>query len=1280
MKRPFNIFPSFGYRNSQFQIVSTVDNLRIDIYDQAMVVKSIETNSKYPTLLTSLNSTGKLTAKCSFNNEIFEQVIEIKEAFRLGSSEFKKAFVFEDTNYSFFLMKDRLLLYDEEKRYLLTENHYSPTEIHKINKHNFLFLTKVGSLANGIINLGIYNTESFSIVGELLNDYKEIKILPETNKAWLVNKKTNTIHCFELAKTTNCYFLELAKYDGFNDFFLDNSLQCIFINYNEYLKIKDINNLHEEIEIPKLPENAIDKAGNVYTVARNSLTCKKNHTDYFVSIKLSFKINLQAENFIHIGNNLKSEFEFIALNEKTENIKKDIIPSIPEIQSYYYHSLPESQRISEAYTTHRIYPTTDGIFILQEEVKRNFVGVTFRKHLSNWSAIPNTFISNEFSLSFLSGNKVEVLIDKTSTLSISEYHNSMLLINFQNQKMLFSGSKPFTLENESTIELLLVNGIEYFLIKSMDKYTLYQTTNLKVPILDQIDILNPTLIKEHQILWYRGKAKYVSNTNYLNAFDLKSCSKILIDEQKLQHSLFKDASDFKFYNRYALSSNQIVFNPISLEIKDTFIGTVESYSQHLNKIVSYRANNIYLSVFNIQTGKYELLEIPIDDTKYKESYLSPNGQFLVIQDESNKYAFYDIEKSEIIEYISGNFLAFSKDGSLIVEKDSKRAVKIIDPTTFQDITPPNYHHYRFLSPDGMLYAQVAYKSRYFNKLNGNELTPNEVSKFRQDLDDPIFFLQEKEKEQTKHKIEKNRMQIFESHKQKFEEFGIEDYANINSQTIVKVKKFTEIGIVGTQVTTEIQFPDDLAFYNYSAFSYDNKYFGYVGKSSSNGLIHLFKIEFDEVNIKLLVSDTYLSRYPRRASWVCGFSKTGSFATYDSTPDTYIINVAENLFVNKTSETELRENIVKSKFNIYHTYDNWNEIKGKNFLCFSPTGDFLALSEQGYEPLTLGGYGHQESNVVHIAQTTNGKVIDSFTGHGDKIKDNFQKKITFVAFSEDEKRIMTLSADGVVIIRDINININEKGVKTLATILSRHGTPTGLGIKKRSQKKDIFEDKRLIEFYNLKIKHSAILPEKDDNIVSNNSNKLSWDFLLEHCVFFNQLFSTYYPFTENELLRFQKIISIGSPYLSLDSGSIHCHTIFGLIFNDTVQWTEKLKELYYEKPQVLYAGGSRDEYSFEIEFDQLPLNLIEELESIKSNLHEETFIDDQGYCNLNLYNGYYDYILEKTEFSAFELTNIMQRDDKFLYIANRYVYLNYLKYIYEEIPDFSIEKFFEKCSN
>jgi len=1021
MKRPFNIFPSIGYRNSQFQIVSSVDNLKIDIYDQDKVVKSIEANSKNPTLLTSLSATGKLIAKCNFNNTVFQQELEIKEAFRLGSSEFKKAFVFDDTEYSFFLMKDRLLLYDEKKKILLTENHYSPTEIYKINGTNFLFVTRVGNSASGIVNLGVYNTENFSMGGELLNDYREIKILADNNKAWLYNIKSKTIHCYELAHQTNKYLTELKSFENFNDYFLDDANLYIYINHNEVLKVSSLNNLHKSFEIPKKDNNAIDKLGNVFTIENKTLKCTSLHTTYSETVNPDFEVNLQTDNFIHIGKHLKSEGELTDLNRKAEEIKEEVISSLPDAQTYHYHELPETQRISEIVTTHKVYLTKNGAFIVQKRIKRDFNGVTLRKYQTTWTATPYKIENTEITLLLFNSEKADILIDKTPNLTVYEYLKDMLVVSNQSTKFLFSGRHKVTLKNEDSIELFTINEIGYFLIKSKERYSLFRSNNPNNAILEQIEILNPDLFKKHQIIWYRGKEKYISNTKYLNAFDLKDCTRILIDEQKVQHSLFKDALDFKFFEKYALSSNQIVFNPVTLEIKDAFIGNIESHSKQLNKIVSHRTNKIYLSNFNPQIGKYELSEISIDDNKYRESYLSPNGQFLVLQDESNKYSFYDIEKGETINFISGNFLAFRNDGSLIIEQDVTKAVKIIDPKTFQDITPPNYHHYRFMSPDGKLYAQVASKVRYFHKLNGKELKVEEVSKFRQDLDEPSFYLQETEKEQAKIKVDKNRLQIFNSYKEQFQALGLEDYTEINSHSVVKIEKYTEFGITGTSKVKEIILPEDTQFYNYASFSYDNRYLGLVYRLGTGGGIHFIKINFDEKESSLEILDTYLSRYPRYASWVCGISKTGFFATYDSTPDTYIINVAENLFENKTTEIELRQNIYKSKTNIYHTYNKWNEIKGKNFLCFSPTGKFLALSEQGYEPLTLGGYGHQESGAVHIANTNSGKLICSFNDHGSHLVNPKIKDTIFVSFSEDEKRLMSMSKDGVVIVRDLNLN-------------------------------------------------------------------------------------------------------------------------------------------------------------------------------------------------------------------------------------------------------------------
>jgi hypothetical protein len=1029
IKRPFNIFPTIGYRNSQFQIVSSVDDLKIDLYNHDKIIKTIEANSNNPTLLTGLGGTGKIIAKCKFNNTVFQQELEIKEAFRLGSSEFKKAFVFDETEYSFFLMKDRLLLYDEKKEILLTENHYSPTEIHKINETNFLFVTKVGNSAKGIINLGIYNTETFSLVGELLNDYREIKILADNNKAWLYNIKSKTIHCYELAHQNNKYLTELKSFKSFTDYFLDDADQNIYINHSEVLKVSNLKNLHKSLEFPKKVNNAIDKLGNVFTLENSTLKCTSLLTNYYETVNLNFEVNLLSDNFIHIGKHLKSEVKLTDLNEKLEEIKEEVISSFTVTKTYHYHALPESQRISEIFTSHKVYPTKNGIFIIQKRLKRDFNGVTLKKYQTNWTATPYKIETTTITLLFLNSEKTEILIDKTPNLTIYEYLNDMLVAGHQSTKILFSGRNKVTLNIEDSIELFTINEIGYFLTKSKEKYSLFRSANPNNAILEQIEILNCDLFKKHQIIWYRGKEKNISNTKYLNAFDLKNCTRILFDEQKVQHSLFKDAFDFKFFEKYALSSNQIVFDPETMEIKDAFIGNIQYHSKQLNKIVSNRTNQIYLSKFNPQIAKYELSEILIDNNKYKESYLSQNGQFLVLQDENNKYSFYDIEKGETINFISGNFLAFRNDGSLIIEQDGTRAVKIIDPKTFQDITPPNYHHYRFMSPDGKLYAQVSQKVRFFHKLNGKELKVEEVSKFRNDLDDPSSSLSEIENVHEQLKVYKNRLQIFTEFKVKFSTLGIEDCNKINSRYVIQTDRYIEIGIAGTTKIKEISIPVDTHFYNYSAFSFDNKYLGIVGKpffgSINKSLIMICSLSFDESNQELELVNSTVSRFPKSAVWVCGFSKTGYFATYDSSPNTFIIKMDKTFFSDLTSDTELQNNIYNLRSNIYNTYKKWNVIKDKNFLCFSPSGSFLALSEQGYEPLTLGGYGHQESNVVHIAKTESGAIIDSFTGHGDKIKDDTRKKVTFVAFSEDESRIMTLSSDGVVIIRDINLSDNEQ---------------------------------------------------------------------------------------------------------------------------------------------------------------------------------------------------------------------------------------------------------------
>lgn len=1018
MKRPFKVFPSIAYRNSQFQVVSNVENLKIDFYDDNGFIQPIYTDSKNPVLLPYLNPKEKLVAKCELNNKVFEQEIKVKDAYRIGTSKLKKSFVFDGSEYSFFLMYDRLHIYDEQKETLLTENHYSPTEIQKIDKSNYLFVTRLGVSKSEIINLAIYNIESFSIVGELLNSYEEIKILSKKNKVWLKNIGSNSVHCFELVSKSDKYFTELKKYDYDNQFSLDDNSQNIFIDYIEYFYVSNLFNLNITFEIPKLLNNAVDKTGNVFYLEGNTLTIKNFLSDYYSVVEVAVDINLEEkEAFLHIGNKLKSKTEIHNINSRIEEKKKDIILSIQPKEDYHPHLLPKSEQISEFYLVNNIYPTIDGIFMILKKTHRTFNKIEFKKSNGEWTVKPSFDHSHKSSLLFLNRCESRVLIGETnSVLSVNDYSNPMLIVNFDGKKHFYCGCNKLIFRIESEIILLSMNEFSYILVKSKDKYTLYGCKNFINPILEGIDILNIEPIKkqEHKIIWYSSNNINESITKYLRGFNLKTCSRIFIDDNKLQNFIFKDASDVEFKKDYALTSNQVVFSPISVDIKDAFIGKINSLSKGLDKIVSRRENKVYLSIFNNQTSKYQLSEIPIDEKKIKESYLSPNGKLLVLKDDENKCALLDIENNKILHFISGNFLKFQNEGNLVVEEDNSRAVKIRDPKTLKDVTPPNYHYYKFMSPDGKLYTNIASKFEYFNELENKVISEYDFNSFKEKLNEPTYKISGPERGQ----ISRNRYNIYKDNEDFFLNINISNHQEVRAEMFISKIKYLDIGFVNKTSNNKIHLPQDTEYFNYAAFSYDNQFIGIVGKpymnSESKSLIMLCNLELNYENDKIEVTNKLVSREAENACWICGFSKKGTFAFYDSVPNTYMLKTDKSIF--KESAIEY-----KNGQKVYDDYNKWTKIENKNFLCFSPSGNFLALSEQGYDPITKGGCGHIESSVLYIAETKTEEILTSFMDHGERLVDPKKKDIIFVSFSEDEKRLMSMSKDGVVIIRDIEID-------------------------------------------------------------------------------------------------------------------------------------------------------------------------------------------------------------------------------------------------------------------
>ena len=92
------------------------------------------------------------------------------------------------------------------------------------------------------------------------------------------------------------------------------------------------------------------------------------------------------------------------------------------------------------------------------------------------------------------------------------------------------------------------------------------------------------------------------------------------------------------------------------------------------------------------------------------------------------------------------------------------------------------------------------------------------------------------------------------------------------------------------------------------------------------------------------------------------------------------------------------------------------------MAFSPSGKYMALSKQGYIPYREGEFwGHVPSCDIYISESKNPyQEICHFCDHGDEITGvaYMHDTVSSTSFSFDEKRILSVSRDGVVVVRNL----------------------------------------------------------------------------------------------------------------------------------------------------------------------------------------------------------------------------------------------------------------------
>lgn len=1011
---PFKIFPSSGYKNSQFQAVSNVQNLLIQVEHEGRTVAKLSSPEGQVSTLLRLTEPGTYRASATYNGHLHEQYFQVVDGVRIGSSELKKVFVFDRIPYSFILMRDRMLIFQEDTNSLWEEN-ISPSSIARLDENHLLFQTEIGAdLETGLLitNLGIYSIESLSIEAELLEKYSFIWLDVNRKRIWLYNMSKRCIVCLSTQSQEAEQWTELLCVPANPMFKLQEGKALLFSQTEAAITLIDIQTL-KSTSITKAETLVVDDTGFCYS--RTGRTLLRGESLGAAPTELVGVIpesaSLEPKGFYFIGPSFKLPAGTSKFNQR---VAVAAAANPPEAGKTFSTVTLENPDVGESEPfSCALYPTINGALILQASRVQTINAIRFQHDAAKGLVATGLHSTAwNYELIFCCKGEWTSLISDVSPITISHNRQGIVIAKDAEYSMLVQGSLVTVLEQQTNdYTFISTDTNQHYLVPRFGgKMDLFKLNSPLTKVIAQAPTLDKTQLVTNNVLWYR------SEDGYPTGYNLKAESLLPFPLQGGHQLLLKTAQTFKFDAGYVLADNKALITADG-QVKATVPGTIVAVSTAVDKVVCRRDQELYVLGYQSDGVNYTSTTVPFPLLNYQESYLSPDGKFLVLKDKTQKYFLYNIATGGTSTYFSGKFLAFDKSGSLIFEGDKSRSARLLDPVTFEDITPLSFHHYRFHSPDGLLFAQTIPKPvKFYGKALSRYLTNAEVQQYRSELDYENGYSPKDKKEAEK--VEQKRLAYFTRHKAYFLSQEIDDADDITSDDVIELHHRLEVGVIGTSIVAEVNLPADMDYFNYAAFSYDSKHIGLVGKSPGCGFITLAKLNYQESTGTLNVEQILESDYPNKAVWVCGISKTGYFATYDSDGDTYILKLDDNHTGAARTHAETKAGFARPSDSVYAQSANWRVIGSKNFLCFSPSGRFMALSEQRYDPITLGGTGHQASNAVHVATTEEGRLVDSFRGHGGMVKHDLNNKLVFAAFSEDEQSLMTMSNDGVVIVRSI----------------------------------------------------------------------------------------------------------------------------------------------------------------------------------------------------------------------------------------------------------------------
>ncbi len=460
-------------------------------------------------------------------------------------------------------------------------------------------------------------------------------------------------------------------------------------------------------------------------------------------------------------------------------------------------------------------------------------------------------------------------------------------------------------------------------------------------------------------------------------------------------------------------------------------------SDSRNRIVTRENGSLFVRDLG-QGKKFQILQDIFDMSYFSNAYFASDGKTVLLQDSNKDMSCLELDDMKIKSFDVEGFTLSRNEGyngyKPEVSLEDNRTSVWRDPITLQFIPKEDMSSRIFKSPDGRYCADTQMTTINYNRLTKSEIGKDDMNVLKKEYNwDDNATKEEIDEivERRRALVEKNvRDDLFGKIKEEANRYysnsdkeerdkKIEDYIKkMMDYYITKERDFAsliidQLGYVNYRKTDEgsedkrLLIGRSVLYLNYVSFSYDSKYLCFAAKMNKDNFRNSQMGVFEIIDLE---SGTVVNRTENLdnkelwAVWMAMFSKKGDVAFYDSHANAYLKRPSDN-------------------------YVKTEEAPGKSLLCFSPSGNYIACSDQKYIDYahhSNENWGHQPSGNVYILSVDDfPNCLEQYNDVGDSVVGVASRagSVSSAAFSQDDTRLLVVGNDGVVV-RNLKTTSND----------------------------------------------------------------------------------------------------------------------------------------------------------------------------------------------------------------------------------------------------------------